>query len=62
MFREMPILLRLNFVSFKVSHANRVCNKAAHCIAAISSNQNEARLLWRESVPDGVIVVVASES
>jgi hypothetical protein len=51
----------LNFLSFKVSYANRVCNKVAHCLAAIGSNQNEVRLLWPENIPDDVTVVVASE-
>jgi hypothetical protein len=59
--REMRIFIHLNFVSFKITHARCVCNKAAHCLAAIGSNQNEVRLIWPDYVPDIVNVVVASE-
>jgi ribonuclease HI len=59
--REMRIFIHLNFVSFKITHAGCVCNKAAHCLAAIGSNQNEVQLIWPDYVPDIVNVVVASE-
>jgi ribonuclease HI len=61
LFREIRILLRLNFISAKVSHARRLCNKAAHCLAALGVNQTETRLVLLEFVPDDVSDVVASE-
>jgi hypothetical protein len=61
LFREMRIYLRSNFNSFVVKFMSRTCNKAAHCLAAVGSDQDESRLLWPDSVPDAVIVVVASE-
>jgi hypothetical protein len=61
LFREMRIFIGLNFVSFKIAHVGRDCNNAAHCLAAIGSNQNEVRLIWPDYVPDIVNVVVASE-
>jgi hypothetical protein len=61
LLREIRILLRLNFISAKVSHAGRLCNKAAHCLAALGVNQTETRLVWPEFVPGDVSDGVASE-
>lgn len=50
-FRDIRAFLQLNFNTWEVSHVVRTCNSVAHLIAALGARQNEARLLWPESVP-----------
>jgi hypothetical protein len=61
LYRDMRSFLNLNFISFDVIHVPRSCNKVAHELAALGSNQGLPRLVWPECVPDDVHVLVASE-
>jgi hypothetical protein len=60
-FRDIRSFVQLNFISVKISYCPRVCNKIAHALAAIGAKQDESRLIWIDSVPDSVNVLVASE-
>jgi hypothetical protein len=60
-YRDMRSFLRLNFISYDVIHVPRSCNKVAHELAALGSNQSLVRLLWPKCVPDDIHVLVASE-
>jgi hypothetical protein len=61
LFRDMRIVLRMNFISYQVSHVSKTCNSVAHVLDALGANHHEVWLLWLEDVPDDVNVVVASE-
>jgi hypothetical protein len=44
-----------------VVFAPRACNKVAHELAALGVSQQNSRTLWVDTVPDDVMVVLASE-
>jgi hypothetical protein len=60
-FRDIRSFVQLNFISFKFSYYPRACNKIAHALAAIGAKQVESRLVWIDSIPDSVNVLMASE-
>jgi hypothetical protein len=60
-FRDLRSYLSLNFVSSEVVFAPRACNKVAHELAALGVSQQNSRTLWVDTVPDDVMVVLASE-
>jgi hypothetical protein len=62
LIRDIRSFFLLNFIDARVVHVPRECNKVAHLLAAYGANQMANRLLWPESVPDDVHVMVASES
>jgi hypothetical protein len=62
LYRDMRLFVALNFQSFEFQYVPRICNKVAHALANLGVNQEESRLLWPDSAPDYVHVLVASES
>jgi hypothetical protein len=60
-YRDLRIFIRLNFNSIKVSYAPRSCNNVAHALADYGARRRELRQLWPESLPNDIIVRVASE-
>jgi hypothetical protein len=61
MFREIRAKLLYDFSFSSVSHCPRACNSIAHILAAIGLNCNSEHLIWQESVPEHVSVLVSSE-
>jgi hypothetical protein len=61
MFREIRAKLLYDFSFSSVSHCPRACNSIAHILAAIGLNGNSEHLIWQESVPEHVSVLVSSE-
>jgi hypothetical protein len=59
MFREIKARLLYDFSSHFVSHCPRACNSVAHTLAAIGLNFESSSLLWHESVPEYVSVLVS---
>jgi hypothetical protein len=60
-YRDLRVLLQLNFNQVSFSFAPRACNNLAHCLAAYGASRQDSRLHWSESLPDDVRVMVASK-
>ncbi|KAF8722557.1 hypothetical protein HU200_022387 [Digitaria exilis] len=59
MFREIRVRLMYDFSFGSVSYCPRACNSIAHTLAAMGLNCNSDPLLWDESVPGYVSVLVS---
>jgi ribonuclease HI len=59
-YRDVRLSLCLNFDKVLFSFVSRDCNKIAHCLAPYCTDRQEARSLWSESLPDDVVVLMAS--
>jgi hypothetical protein len=57
---DVRLSLSLNFDKVLFSFVPRGCNKIAHYLAAYGTGRQKARSLWSESLPDDVMVLVAS--
>jgi hypothetical protein len=54
--------MQLAFNSFEFCYASRTCNKLAHDLAAYGASRQDIKLLWPDSLPIDVRVMVASDS
>jgi hypothetical protein len=63
LFREIKILLGINFIDFRIVHASRVCNNVAHSLATLGSKLNVGSMvIWHDDeVPEDVISLLAAD-
>jgi hypothetical protein len=61
-YRDMRLFMVLQFTSYEFYFVPRTCNNLAHSFAAFGASQQEQKLLWLDSIPDAVRVMVASDS
>ena len=62
LYRNLRIFMQLSFNSFEIVYAPRTCNFLAHSLAAYGARRQDMKLLWPDSLPDDVSVMVASAS
>ena len=58
---ETKFLLASNFLSWKCVFIGRICNRAAHELAALGNLCNEGEELISISVPENIAVIVAND-
>jgi hypothetical protein len=58
---EIKTFMYLEFSSFSISNVPRVCNVVADLPVAIGLNCMNGPLLWHDSVPDSVALLVTSD-
>jgi hypothetical protein len=61
-YRDLCLYMQLHFNSFECVYVPRTCNKAAHVLAAYGASRQDIKLVWSDSLPDDVRVLVASAS
>jgi hypothetical protein len=61
-YRDMRLFMVLHFTSYEFYFVPRTCNNLAHSFAAFGASQQKQKLLWLDSIPDAVRVMVASDS
>jgi ribonuclease HI len=59
-YRDLRLYMQLSFNSFEFTFAPRTCNKIAHELAAYGASRQDILTLWPESLPNDVLVSVAS--
>jgi hypothetical protein len=61
-YQDLCLYMQMHFNSVNVSFAPRICNKLAHVFAAYGASRQELKLLWADSLPVDVRVLVDSIS
>jgi hypothetical protein len=54
--------MQLHFNSFECVYVPHTCNKVAHVLVAYGASRQDIKLVWSDSLPDDVRVLVASAS
>jgi hypothetical protein len=54
--------MQLHFNSYEFSYVPRTCNVLAHSLAAYGASRQYIKLIWPDSLPNDVRVLMASVS